>query len=518
MPSATQTPIPLPPKLMRRFYEAVKFEEALSKACEQDPISLGKTSTDPPVDPSDDAEKAYKSYVNKLAHVCDTKRGGSTVTGIAILQDVDGVVYVIGSNDRTSTDLTELSKFVRSLFDLVQNPFTRIFHHIIEHNQPRIRTYLNCLTKEIEICLESMKDQARRTVNQEHLKESLIELQNCVAHAQRAIHEQIEERINACADVIMYIHDIQTKGHGEDMFLASREATINPSKPWRQLRHSMARLKAYHVSTHSIISAHRCWPQLFDGARIIAVPSSTSYPNPLKKNKMATAHDMLGRMVPPEEVELRRADAQTMQRFGLDKILLEACGQKTFTPLVHGEVLVHDFVRAQLLEDENLTYWNNWRYVGSSKPTCRLCAYYFSQITDVMVRESHGNLYAKWRAPDVHDAGGARQREKILNSIVTLIRQDALRTLASKLPRGKPDDSSSFPTVELYFTQKAHRAMAEDGVASIPSGHPLIGAVGIRHAASDDLFLADMLSRQSLEQSQSQDDDDSDEEDGGVML
>lgn len=168
VPASPLNPIPVRPKLRRRFFEAVKFEEALSRACELDPISLGRVSVDPPHDPSDDAEQAYKSYVNKLAHVCDTKRGGTTVTGVAILQDVDRVIYVIGSNERSPADLADLVQFVNSLFDLAQSAqFTDIFHHILKHNRPRIRSYLSRMPDEIDKCVASLSNmpvQARRAV------------------------------------------------------------------------------------------------------------------------------------------------------------------------------------------------------------------------------------------------------------------------------------------------------------------------------------------------------------------
>lgn len=303
------------------------------------------------------------------------------------------------------------------------------------------------------------------------------------------------------------------------MFLASREATTNPSMHWRQLRHSMARLRAYHVSTRSIISAHKFWPQLFDDAQVIAVPSSKPHPNPLQKTRMATASDMLGRMVGPEEVDLRLADAQALEQFGLNALLLAACSHKLFTPIVHSEVLVYDFVRTYLLENRDVMYWNNWRYVGSSKPTCRLCAYYFSQITDVKVRESHGNLYAKWRAPDVYDEAGVQRRDDILNAIVRLIRQDALRTLESRLPQGRADDSSSFPTVAGWFAENTHRAAADSDVTGTDGRLPPSIKVGDRSDVPEDVVLADMLSRQTLEQNQSEDEDeDEDDESGGAML
>jgi len=208
-----QDPIPVPPKFLRRFTEAVVFEKALRKACESDPEYLGNASAEPFVDPSDDAEKAFKSYVNKLAHVCDTKRGGETVTGVAILQDVDRVVYVVASNERSHSALEKLARFIHSLFELVRGvdpPFTQVFHHVLGNNLPRIKCYLNNIAKKIDFCVSNvshMPRQENNTVNSgelstlqfrwshdnmlifvraERLRTSLIELRELVVRAQHA--------------------------------------------------------------------------------------------------------------------------------------------------------------------------------------------------------------------------------------------------------------------------------------------------------------------------------------------
>ncbi|KXJ87928.1 hypothetical protein Micbo1qcDRAFT_236116 [Microdochium bolleyi] len=427
VPSATQTPIPVHSRLLRRFSEAVIFEEALSTACQKDPVSLGKAPVEPHVDPSDDAERAFKSYVNKLAHVCDKRRGGTTVTGIAILQDAEHIYYFIGSNKRSTADLAQMEEFLHPLFRLVQSPqpcsadnasfFASILHHIIRFNRRRIQTYLNQLYKHIGLCVSSLESehvQASWTVKSGQLKTSLIELGSRISRLEsKTLPENGEEEISSLADIIMFIHDMHIRGHGE-----------------------RSRLRAYHVSTQSIISAHNCWPHLFEDVRIVTVPSSTPYLNPLIKGKTVTASQMLGRMVAPTEIELRRAEAKQLERFGLDNIFHTACNAESFTPLVHGEVLVHDFVSTYLLENPDTSYCHGLRYVGSSKPTCRLCSYYFYEVGDVGVRESHGNLYSRWRAPDVFDEEAAKRRDGILNAMVEMIRKDALRTLSSKLPRG----------------------------------------------------------------------------------
>lgn len=167
-----QDPIPVSRRLQKRFFEAVKFEEALRKACERDPEYLGNASAEPFVDPSDDAEKAFKSYVNKLAHVCDSERGGATVTGAAVLQDVDHVAYVVASNQRPPSALQELEHFIRSLFGLVRGAhpvglvsgtaFTRILHHILGNNLPRVRYYLNHITREMDFCVANISHMPRQ--------------------------------------------------------------------------------------------------------------------------------------------------------------------------------------------------------------------------------------------------------------------------------------------------------------------------------------------------------------------
>lgn len=85
--------LPASGRLLRRFYEAVKFEETLIQACTEDPNSLGRA----PVDIEHGAEQAFRSFVNKLAHVSDTHKGGSTVTAVGVLQEFDSIHFLVGS-------------------------------------------------------------------------------------------------------------------------------------------------------------------------------------------------------------------------------------------------------------------------------------------------------------------------------------------------------------------------------------------------------------------------------------
>ncbi|KAH7024412.1 uncharacterized protein B0I36DRAFT_250426, partial [Microdochium trichocladiopsis] len=525
--------IPVSPKRLRRFYEAVKFEEALSEACLKSPNSPGRVPSDPPPDRSYDPEGGFRFFINKLAHVCDIHRGGSTVTGIAVLQDFDGVRYFIGSNERSEIDLAKVEEFLRSLFRLLRGTrrhgeplnsdplFVSIFHHIINFNQPRIRKYLDWLTRQIPSCLSSLqRDFAQVSDTSEpDLRAFLVELQSLVTRFEDARVRDHVKGIRCCASIIEYVDAQRAKSMSGIILAMSRENTINPATTWCDLRHNMARLKAYNVSTKSIISAYNFWPELFqEDIHMEMVPSSRPHPNPLRRLD-TTAAAMLGRMVADDaEIELRRAEAEQLKQFNLDGILHKACARKSFTPLVHGEVLVHDAARTYLLENPGVTYWKNWRFVGSSKPTCRLCSYYFSCINDVTVRESHRILYSRWRVPDVFDERAAKARDEILDSIAKKIRQDALQTMRSKLPQGRNNDSSSFPTVPRFFARAAIKSSQSSnrGVAPVVEfGHGSNSTSSYEHASED--LLVEMMERQTFTAS-FEDDEDDDDENGGVLL
>lgn len=241
----------------------------------------------------------------------------------------------------------------------------------------------------------------------------------------------------------------------------------NPESVWLKLRHLIARLRAYHVSAQTIVGCRSRWPELFEEFHITVVPSSKPDANPLMKKKLSL-DDALGRLAKDKaKIEQLREDARWLERFDVGGIYKATCSKNTFTPLVHAEVLVYDKIRSYLAENPGLEYWRSRRYIGTSKPTCRLCYYFFNTVDDnVSVRETHNNLYAKWRLPDCFDSVAAKVREELMNEIVKYIRRDAIRTIRDKLPQGTRNDSSSYPTVvSLLQTQiDGHKGVAQGGI------------------------------------------------------
>lgn len=160
-----QTPIEINGKLRRRFYEAVKFEEALSQACSRNSEKSSYSPVDGGVDTEGSALLAFRSFVNRIAHVCDFRKGGTTVTAVAIIQEFDSLHYFVGSNGRSEKEQAQLHFFVSALLRIptMETRITESSRHafllhttlglVIKHNQPRIKFYVSKLLSCSESCI-----------------------------------------------------------------------------------------------------------------------------------------------------------------------------------------------------------------------------------------------------------------------------------------------------------------------------------------------------------------------------
>lgn len=233
---------------------------------------------------------------------------------------------------------------------------------------------------------------------------------------------------------------------------ASSSTGSREPSPWAELRHAAGRLLSYYQASRTLIEARKKWECLFHDFEIHFVRSSTQISNPITDRRV-NADAIIGRMT-GDGTKMReyRAHAEELQKFELDVKIKDQAAKSTFKPLVHAEVLIH-----QSMVDEfgpagphSSQFFNDYRYIGSSKPTCRLCDYYFTaSATGIDVRKTHRNLYINWRAPDVYSHQGeaaARRRQQVLIKVCDRVREDAFRTLAEKVPERKNHDSNTDPT------------------------------------------------------------------------
>lgn len=247
---------------------------------------------------------------------------------------------------------------------------------------------------------------------------------------------------------------------------------------WAELRHAAGRLLSYFEGVQTLVEAREQpqWAQLFHDFEIVCIASSQPHSNPIVgRRKRVTAAEILDRMTASYDVSKLatfQAGAQELQRFDLDVNIRRQNDSKDFRPIVHAELLVYDSLR----DLHDVRYFNGYSYIGTSKPTCRLCDYYFravSRITGdrVQVRQSHGNLYLNWRTPDVYinQIGAAERREKILNDMNVSVRQDTFRTLQDKMGMRKPHDSNTSRTYDRGPSSVEHSSVAEDDLDEVSS-------------------------------------------------
>lgn len=117
------------------------------------------------MEPSSDPEKTFHYFVNNLAHVCDTQRGGKTVTGLAVLRQSDALLYVYASNARDEHAFTETTRFLTDLLTKVGKAildseaaegelYDAILHDVLRFNSPRIGAYIDGFEKLSERCTQ----------------------------------------------------------------------------------------------------------------------------------------------------------------------------------------------------------------------------------------------------------------------------------------------------------------------------------------------------------------------------
>lgn len=226
--------------------------------------------------------------------------------------------------------------------------------------------------------------------------------------------------------------------------------------PWDEIYHSLGRLLSYFLAVKVLITACKYWPQLFVDFTIIPVPSSRPNRDPPQIRK--SANKLIPSMTSDNSIiNAYRSKSAELQEWGLDKGIQEVTHHSNFKPIIHAEILVDDFIRRKQREDtsgeEPVRFFNQaefGRYIGASKPTCRLCALYFhSQVDGVEVRESHSNTYCNWRVPDVfvHDGEKVKKdRDAVLEMMIPKLQNDVFKVILERSVQWNHFDSNNTAT------------------------------------------------------------------------
>ncbi|KUI55253.1 hypothetical protein VP1G_02669 [Cytospora mali] len=444
-------PVEMKGRERKRFYEPIVLLLALTKACMHN--NAPKVLEQAPEIAFQTPEQLFHGFINVLAQICDTKRGGNTVTAIVVLQYPERVQYRLASNQRDEVELAQVESFLKDILNTLQAwtkeqtdiVKARILRKVVAFNRPRLQLYVRAIHTQSKICLEEQTSNVTAQTT-----EKIKNLRDLSAKADDRGLEEASFFEN-CEELMRFVKELSRSETYR--ILRDKATTANgQNSPWGELRHAAGRLQSYLQGVKTLVEARKYWDRLFHDFEIVCLPSSTAIPSPLPRNNLR-AEDIIGRMTSDEaKGRSYKRSVQDLQIFGLDEDIQKQVKNKNFCTIVHAEALVHQ----SIISDDDLKslhptkFFDSYRYIGCSKPTCRLCHYYFLACGDgVQVRQTHRNLYPNWRVPDIYPDQGekaVKRRVEILSKMNDPIRKDTFRTLDDKVGERRPHDSNTDPT------------------------------------------------------------------------
>ncbi|KAK3503252.1 hypothetical protein B0T13DRAFT_486170 [Neurospora crassa] len=478
------------PKILHRFYEPIMLLEALKGP-------IGEPSSGPSqamrVD-DEDPKQLFQAFVYRLAHVCDREKGGNTVTSIMVLDTSNvlaaeqEVLFVFGVNQATRRHLEHTAQFLQTVLEKVASAPPKsdregreaaereLWQTVLRFNRPRVKFYLKSLREKAEECLRQCEVDEK-----EEDREIARGLQDLLESEDYAVTEMTSEAEydRKCNTITRQLRSIFASTRLNAILIARAAAgrtamTGHASMEcWSDLVHVAQRIRAYRASVHSFFKARDEWPHLFQGKfHILGIPSADLQEIP-RRNKSLQAESIVGRMTSNEKLmTIFKRFVQDLQMHNLDTRLVDAY-ESNKKLAVHSEVLLHHWLLTDRGKGEisPTMFFNSWPYIGSSKPTCKLCNYYFEESrSGVEVRASHGNLYPKWRLPDVYDfhgSGAVKRRQIMLDRILQRVRAEVFNVIKKKSPLSyKHEDSNTWSaTMQLddRLTQNQTDAGADTG-------------------------------------------------------
>ncbi|KLO86395.1 Uncharacterized protein LW93_11170 [Fusarium fujikuroi] len=385
---------------------------------------------DPEFDALTGLEPLFRAFVSKIAYLCCTEVGSGAISACAVLQLPDCVQYVIGFNHQSSERHEAIQASIASIL--------RMFSAAPpEHSAERENLRIQALHASLELCKSRVNG---------YLKSLKVHLQACIEACERESTQEIN-RFSVCDLITSLSNFFKSHIFVDVRRRVAREDSMMSTTYWSDFVHVAGRLLTYKRAVDLMDLVSEIWPQLFSDIQICMIPSSSTVlgvlpPSPWKAaqimNKMTSDASLLGRFA---------AQLGSLSVHDIDAKVSELWRSAPL-PRVHAEVLLHDWLERSEGGIRPERFFNRWKFIGSSKPPCKLCSYFFDEYpTDVQVRPSHQNAYFAWRMPDVYESQGeesSRKRMLVMESIKARIRADVVRVLSEKLADGRPHDSSAY--------------------------------------------------------------------------
>jgi len=260
--------------------------------------------------------------------------------------------------------------------------------------------------------------------------------------------------INGSQTVIQAIHKIYPSLKA--FFRLRTQHNTDQDTPWVVVYHSLGRLLSYSHAVNILFSARLSYPQLFVDFTVHSFPSSVPRSINLPRFKI-NADFCLGRMISddPSGLATYRAHALELENSGfpLNKTITSIASSSSFKPSVHAEVNLHSHLLRLFSATPQLQFFNQTRYIGASKPTCRLCELYFTHHpSGVTVRAGNRNLYHCWAPPAIVTTPGdrkekqAKERQRLMDRMLPAMRDEVFLILRERCASHTPNDSWDTPS------------------------------------------------------------------------
>lgn len=447
----------VPSRATRVFQERIVILKSLNLAFGS---SNGRKAVDAPQGSDLEPEDLFRAFLDRLGQICDCRPGGTTVTAFVVVSQPDKIQYAFVSNQRREVELRMVKAYITAILESLKYISLRaddeeyqeslmrdLRRDILIFNRDRIKAYIKGLLKSLTQCLNICANLPANagTSQQDRMKKLL-------AAAELTKEPDLEEDdyFVLTERLLESLQELQKPAIS--MFIRKRagDETGGNAEPWRELRHHSSRLLSYTRAVDILWHAGHTWPELFDGFEIKFVPSSKPVTNPLRNLNPQSADNIMSRLLATEDKERYMQLVRDLQQaVGLDELVGREWSRK-FQTFVHGEVALLNW-----MENDGGTkpprFFKGWQYIGSSKPTCRLCSYYFAaHPSGVRVRGTHGNLYSGWRMPDLADVAGCRSHEEALKrrlelqqSVTANLRRDVSRVLVERVTGTRRHDSAT---------------------------------------------------------------------------
>ena len=447
---ATSNPVDITPTVERQFYESQLLLYVLGQVRGE---RRNRQNYHGELD-QDDAE-LRRSFVDQLAYICDFKKGGPTVTALALQKTYQGIIFWLAANQ---TVKPEVRHFLREVLQLLRDiegsskkaAETKLLALVVYFNKDRLDFYWTRLQKSLPKCMERLKaleittSESFQFAFKFHYVEYLpiliwpvldsnptpkhIKMVTNLLGNLLKLSEKRTELVKECfearrSQVFETLAQLGTSGKVHCDFFSD-------------IRHLLGRMGEHVRSTKTLVSAALRFPRILDEfqIRVHASPPSRCY---FQSSDSIGLEDMASRIFTKEiEVKHYQEAIDKLQRVS-DGALLGLLQQEChFKTRIHAELLLVDLFywsKFDFLEDDP--------YVGCSKPACFSCYHYIlAHPGNFVPPASHYKIYLNWRSPDIlRDEVSAsiisRVREKITLKMNSSIRAELARQIDGKCSR-----------------------------------------------------------------------------------